>query len=146
MALTVAQAQKLIILKVGDVNPETGEPTTLSDGIVAANIGLLWAAYEGLSSRSRELCIRRDAIEMVIAVLAPRVDYTIKDESVKLHQLIDTYRGKYNAVTKEIEIAGKSSYRRGLPATGLITKVEPDEPVLYPKGPQRFLSEDAIDG
>jgi hypothetical protein len=143
MPLTTQQRQALLVLRVGDVDPETGDPTTQTNGIVAANVALLWEAYADKAAVDpdlQELYARRDALEMVRGVLASQVDFSTENQSVKQSQRVQDYRDRSDAVTAEIQrleaVAAAGGAGGGLPVVGQLT-------TSAPIGPPSALGPDA---
>lgn len=137
MALTAEQAQQLIVLRVGDVDPETGDPTRSTYGVVAMGVALLWAAYADkalIAPRLQDLYVERDAIKMVLGVLANRYDLVSEGESLKRSQVWDHYQKMLDATVVELVKVQTFALGQRRPAVGQITTVEPISPP-WPGGP-----------
>lgn len=119
MAVTELEVKQQIILEVGDVDPQTGDPPMpASAGIIATRIDYLWerhAAWDQVGSGLRELHCRQAAIRLVLGVLAPRrFDFsdTRASLSVRAHQLVESYQQMLEEVCEEIvraKTAGRAS-------------------------------------
>lgn len=139
MALSDTQVQHLIVARVGDVDPATGDPAaTLTAGVVWQHMNDLWDGYANVAAISpglRELYVRRDAIDLVIATISGRVDFTASANlSIRRHQQIDTRLKQREAVEMEIERVEKFALAQRVPAMGQLTTVEPVSPP-FPLGP-----------
>lgn len=118
MPVTSDDVKTQIVLEVGDVNPQTGDPATTpgqpgSDGIVYARIDYLWdryAAWDQVGGGLRELHCRAAGIRLVLGVLAPRRfdnSDTRSGLSVRAHQLVESYQAKLEQTMADIE-SGKA--------------------------------------
>lgn len=131
MPLTAEQAQRLIVLRIGDIDPETGDPTRSTYGVAAMGVALLWDAYADkalIASRLQELYVQRDAIEMVLGVLAVRSDITTDTQTLKRSQVWDHYQKKLDATVGELVKVQTLALGQRRPAVGQITTVEPVSP------------------
>lgn len=109
MPLELDAVQALIIREVGDVNPDTGDPTTAPTGVIAANMDDLWekhAAWDQVRGGIRALYVRRDAIRLVLSVLATRV-YDAADNidglSMRANHIWQHYQQMYDDTVAEIK-------------------------------------------
>lgn len=115
MPVTELEVKQQVILEVGDVDPETGDPPSpASAGIVASRIDYLWerfAPWDTVRIGLRELFCRQAAIRLVLGVLAPRrfdsAD-TRAGLSVRAHQIVDSYQQMLEDVTAEIAAVRKA--------------------------------------
>jgi hypothetical protein len=114
MAVTEQDVKQQIILEVGDVHPQTGDPPALpEDGIIATRIDYLWdryAAWDQVGPGLRELHCRAAAIRLVLGVLSPRrFDHADSRAglSVRAHQLVESYQAMLETTLAAIE-AGKA--------------------------------------
>lgn len=115
MPVTELEVKQQIILEVGDVDPQTGDPPSpASGGIVASRIDYLWerfAAWDQVKVGLRELYCRQAAIRLVLGVLAPRrfdSSDTRGGISIRAHQLVESYQEMLETVQHDIEYARKS--------------------------------------
>ncbi len=136
MAVTAAQIQRLIILRIGD----TG------DGVLAANIAAIWDSYAdkaALYPRLQELYTQREGIDLVMAAARGQVDFgsalelTVKASQEFAHLV--TMRATLDTQIAELERQARAN-RRGVVAP-LVT-VAPESP---PTGPEPFGPLDAND-
>ncbi len=126
MALSDDDVKELIINQVGDVTT-TGAPTTsTSEGVIAVNIDNLWDFYGAVPSRLKYLYVRRDAIELVLARVAPKVNTQIGNLQLSrsqharaLGQMRDALLKRITAVERSIRAAS------AVGAIGVITTVTP---------------------
>jgi hypothetical protein len=120
MPVTAADVQRLIVLKVGDVDPATGDPPLAGGaGMIASNITTLWAARADkayAAPRLQELYVQRDALELVIGILRHYVDITQGDPalSAKQSQRAVVAQQQRDAIQAEIEVVE----RRAIASTG----------------------------
>lgn len=137
MPLSDTEAQLLIVRRIGDVDPETGDPvqptSTGGTGIVLANITRLWAQHASkatLSTTLRDLYVQRDGLDLVIGVLERLVDMVAINGAVslRLSQRIAARQKQRDAVQSEIqriEAALPTSAGTGALAVGPIATVAP---------------------
>lgn len=141
MAALTAE-QNLIIALVGDLDPVTGDvPITPDDGIVAQNIEALWERHENkaaLSPALRAAYVQRDAINLVLTILAPEVDTTPPmGGSVRLQQRVATYQARLAAAQAELQRLESTPgipgglVAIGVPVVGLIARQTPYGPPPY---------------
>lgn len=112
MAITEAEVKQQIILEVGDVDPQTGDPPIpASAGVIAQRIDYLWDRFSAWNPCLRELYCRQAAIRLALGVLAPRrfdSSDTRAGLSIRAHQIVDSYVQMLEATTAEIEVVKKS--------------------------------------
>lgn len=146
MTILDVDAQTLIIRKVGDVDPITGDPLEYGSasiaGVIGQSIDLLWQSHADkaeVAPRLRELYVERDAYDLVIGCLGALVDVTIEGETQRLSQRTDRLMKRQAAVVLEIGVIEKKSLTGRPPVAGAITTVAPISPptgpVFYPWGP-----------
>jgi hypothetical protein len=125
MAITESDVKAQIILEVGDVDPQTGDPPTSGAiGVIAGRIDYLWARYaawDQVAAGLRELYARQAAIRLVLGVLSPR-RFDSSDSraglSVRANQLWEHYSAMLTAVGQEIEQARASAAASGGASSG----------------------------
>lgn len=126
MALTATQAQQLIILRVGDT----------TDGVLAANIALLWASHADKASilpRLQEAYTERDCWRIVAARVRTEVDFAASgDIGIKANQQFTNAQ----AAIKELDAAiaaleARGTARRG----GVVAPIVAVAPETPPTGP-----------
>lgn len=130
MPITVGEVQQQIILEVGDVDPQTGDPPdTPENGIIAIRMNYLWdryAAWDTVAPGLRELLCRQAAIRLVIGVLAPRrfdSSDTRGGVSIRAHQLVESYQQMLEDTTASIKAmkdASRSSAAGGYRGARLV--------------------------
>lgn len=146
MTLSDSDAQTLIVRKVGDIDPVTGDPldygTTPIAGVVGANIALLWSSHSDkaqITPRLRELYVERDAFDLVLGALGALVDYSLEGESVRLSQRVAGIAQRRYRTNVEIEALQKVALNRRAPAVGPILTTAPVSPpttlTINPYGP-----------
>lgn len=146
MALSDADAQTLILRKVGDVDPVTGDPVEYGlvsiAGVVGASMSLLWDSHADkaqIAPRLRELYVERDSYDLILGCLSALVDYTLEGESVKLSQRITNIQKRRDSIQTDIIALQAVALGRRTPAVGLILTVAPISPptgpVIEPFGP-----------
>lgn len=115
MPLDASDIQGLILSEVGDVDPNGDATTDLSVGVIAAQMDNLWerhAAWDQVRGGLRELHVRRDAIRIVLAVLATRV-YDAADNidgaSMRANQIWQHYTDMLKDTEAEITAALKAA-------------------------------------
>lgn len=146
MALSDADAQTLILRKVGDVNPVTGDPVEYGlvsiAGVVGASMTLLWDSHADkaqITPRLRELYVERDAYDLILGCLSALVDYTLEGESIKLSQRVATIQKRRELVNSDLATLQKVALTSRSGVVGLITTTAPlsppTGPVFYPYGP-----------
>jgi len=134
MAVTAAQIQALVILRVGDA----------PDGVLASNIAAIWGSYADKASvypRLQELYTQRACVEIVTARIRAQVDFsTGGDISIRASQQFTALlamRKELDAQLTELETRARGN-RVGV--IGQITAVAPESP---PTGPEPFGPVDA---
>jgi hypothetical protein len=128
--ITAFEIQQQIILEVGDVDPQTGDPPAdPASGIIATRMHYLWdryAVYDQVGPGLRELYARYGAIRLVLGVLSPR-RFSHSDSrsglAVQADQLWQHYRLMLEATAREIQdarraAAGASGSAGSVPAAG----------------------------
>jgi hypothetical protein len=146
MALSDTDAQTLILRKVGDVDPVTGDPVEYGlvsiAGVVGASMALLWNSHADktqISPRLRELYVERDAYDLIIGTLGALVDYTLEGETIHLSQRVDRLTKRRDNVQTQIDTLQAGAFSRQAPVVGPILTVEPISPptgpVMMPFGP-----------
>lgn len=146
MTFTDTDAQTLILRKVGDVDPVTGDPVEYGivsiAGVVGASMSLLWSSHADkaqITPRLRELYVERDAYDLILGCLSALVDYTLEGETERLSQRVATIQKRQDAVQLQITALQTTARKRQVPAVGAITTVAPVSPpmgpVFYPFGP-----------
>ncbi|GAC1326400.1 MAG: hypothetical protein NVSMB2_25500 [Chloroflexota bacterium] len=151
MALADVDTQTLIIRRVGDIDPITGDPleygVTSIAGVIGSSMTLLWSAHADkaqIAPRLRELYVERDAFDLVIAQLGALVDVTIEGETQHLSQRVDRLAKRRYQIEQEITALQKLALARRSGVLGPITTTAPESPPvlqpIYPWGP------DANDG
>lgn len=140
MAIADVDAQTLIIRKVGDIDPITGDPLEYGllsiSGVVGASMALLWDSHADkaqVAPRLRELYVERDSYDLVLGQLGALVDYTLEGESVKLSQRVTGIQKRRDAVQVEIVALQTTARTRRTPVAGLITTVAPVSPPVSPE-------------
>lgn len=135
MTLSDTDAQTLIIRKVGDVNPVTGDPleygSVLIAGVVGASMSLLWDSHADkaqITPRLRELYVERDSYDLIIGCLSALVDYTLEGETVRLSQRVATIQKRRDTTQTEILALQAVALNRRTPVIGAILTVEPISP------------------
>lgn len=126
MALSDDEVKDLIINQVGDVDVNGAPTTSSSAGVIALNIDNLWDFYELIPDRLKYLYVRRDAIELVIARVAPKVNTQIGNLQLSRSQHARALGQMRDALLKRIT-AVERSIRAGtsMGAIGVITVVTP---------------------
>lgn len=159
MPVTEVEVKQQIILEVGDVDPENGDPPVpASAGIVASRIDYLWerfAAWDQVRIGLRELYCRQSAIRLVLGVLAPRrFDSTDSRAglSLRAHQLVDSYQDMLETVTKDIETLKKTpggavgtGVGTGYRSSRLVT-TSPVSPITWPPNPNAMRYGGTVNG
>jgi hypothetical protein len=137
MPLSDTEAQLLLVRKIGDVDPDTGDPVQPTSvggtGIVLANITRLWSSHSSkanLSTTLRDLYVQRDGLDLVIGVLERLVDLVAINGAVnvRLSQRIQARQKQRDAVQSEIqriEAALPSNSSAGRLSVGPIAAVTP---------------------
>ena len=125
MSLSDDDYKDLIISQVGDVDVN-GNPTTSSSlGVIAVNLDTLWDAYEGIPSRLRALYVRRDAIDLVLARVAPQVNTQIGNLQLSRSQYARALGQTRDALLRRIAAVERSIRAKSTTNIGLITTVTP---------------------
>jgi hypothetical protein len=158
--VTELEVKQQLVLEIGDVDPQTGDPPGVGQaGIVASRIDYLWerfAAWDQVGAGLRELHCRQAGIRLVLGVLAPRrfdSSDTRAGLSVRAHQLVDSYQQMLEEVTAEIALrkkgaslggGGQSAYRgaRLVTAAPLEASYPPDPNALRYGGTVNDLEPD----
>jgi hypothetical protein len=146
VTLADTDAQTLILRKVGDIDPVTGDPVEYGlvtiAGVVGASMALLWSSHSDkaqIAPRLRELYVERDAYDLILGALTALVDYTLEGETIKLSQRVATIAKRRVVTQGEIDALQKAALSRHAPAVGPILTVQPISPptgpILYPNGP-----------
>ncbi len=140
MTLSDTDAQTLILRKVGDVDPVTGDPVAYGlvsiAGVVGASMALLWASHADkaqITPRLRELYVERDSYDLILGCLSALVDYTLEGESVKLSQRVTLIQKRRDAVQVEIIALQAVAMGRRTPAVGAILTTAPVSPPTSPE-------------
>lgn len=135
MPIADTDAQMLILRKVGDVDPVTGDPVEYGlvsiAGVVGASMQLLWDSHADkvqITPRLRELYVERDAYDLILGTLSALVDYTLEGETIHLSQRIATIQKRRAATQAEITTLQTTALSRRMPAVGPILTVEPVSP------------------
>lgn len=139
MTILDTDVQALIMRKVGDIDPVTGDPLEYGvvsiAGVVGASIGQLWASHADkaqITPRLRELFVERDAYDLVLGALSALVDVTLEGETVHLSQRIATLTHRRATVDTEILSLEKDAKHRRSASIGPITTVAPISPPTSP--------------
>jgi len=129
MAVTAAQIQALVILRVGDA----------PDGVLASNIAAIWGSYADKASvypRLQELYTQRACVEIVTARIRAQVDFsTGGDISIRASQQFTALLLMRGELDKQIMALEALARGNRTPAIGAITAVAPETP---PTGPDPF--------
>jgi hypothetical protein len=142
--VTELEVKQQIVLEVGDVDPQTGDPPApASAGIIAQRIDYLWerhAAWDQVRVGLRELHCRQSAIRLVLGVLAPRrfdSSDTRAGLSIRAHQLVDSYQQMLETVTADIACARKAGASGTVAGTSAYTgaRLTTKAPVTAPWPP-----------
>jgi hypothetical protein len=124
MPVTAADVQRLIVLRVGDIDPSTGDPPVQGGaGLIASNMPILWslrADKATIGPRLQELYVQRDALDLIVARLREQVDINTGDPvlGVKLSQKVLMAVEQRKATQDEIDrierrVAGGETARVG---------------------------------
>lgn len=132
MTITAADVQRLIVLKVGDLDPATGDPPIVGGaGMIASNISTIWATRADkalIAPRLQELYSQRDALDMIIGtILRHQVDITQGDPSLSVRQnqrVVAAQQQRKDLQTEIDKIETLAQAARG-GAVGQITQQEP---------------------
>lgn len=145
MTLSDTDAQTLIIRKVGDVDPITGDPIEYGlvsiAGVVGASMALLWDSHADkaqITPRLRELYVERDAYDLILGCLSALVDYSLEGESIHLSQRVATLVHRRTLVDADLLSLEKTAMNRRTPVVGMMTTVEPISPPTSPPLPLPF--------
>jgi hypothetical protein len=145
MTLSDTDAQTLILRKVGDVDPVTGDPVEYGlvsiAGVVGASMALLWSSHADkaqVTPRLRELYVERDAYDLILGCLSALVDYTLEGETVKLSQRVAFIQKRRDNTQAEIVALQTVALNRRVPAIGPILTVEPISPPTSLPAPSPF--------
>jgi hypothetical protein len=145
VTLSDADAQTLILAKVGDIDPVTGDPLqgglNRDAGVVGAYIPLLWSSHADktqVSPRLRELYVERDSYDLILGTLSALVDHTFAGETIHLSQRVGTIKARRFNTQLEINQLQKFARGRRAPAVGQILTVEPVSPPTSPPAPTPF--------
>lgn len=131
MPLTVADIQRLITLRVGDIDPNTGDPPQPGGaGMVASNMATIWAAHadKAVVPRLQELYVQRDALDLIIGILRHQVDVVQGDPqlSVRMNQRVSIAQVQREQTQRDIDLVEKrASMARG----GAIGEIKTRQPV-----------------
>jgi hypothetical protein len=133
--ITVADVQRNIVLRVGDIDPSTGDPPVSGGaGFVASNITLWWAANADaavIAPRLQEYRTERDALESLIGTcLRQWVDITQGDPtlSVKLGARVQTAQVQLANVLAKITLIEQRAMAGTGAKVGQLTQREPVSP------------------
>lgn len=89
MAVTEAQVKRIVIGRVGDIDPSTLDPTTLASGLLASNIDLWWEMHADKDlwgPRLRELYTQLECLDAKMAAWAVLIDFSDGATSVSWKQ------------------------------------------------------------
>jgi hypothetical protein len=109
MPVTAADVQRLIVLRVGDIDPATGDPPVQGGaGLIASNMPILWANRGDKATvgpRLQELYVQRDALDLIVARLREQTDINTGDPvlGVKLSQKATMALEQRKATQEEID-------------------------------------------
>jgi len=128
MAVTAADIQRLIVLRVGD-----------PDGVLASNVAAIWGSYADKASvypRLQELYTQRECVELVTARIRAQVDFsTGGDISIRASQQFTALLAMRGELDKQITALEVQARGVRVPVIGAITAVAPESP---PTGPEPF--------
>jgi hypothetical protein len=134
MPVTAADVQRIITLRVGDIDPSTGDPPVAGGaGLVASNMPTLWAIRGDkaqIAPRLQELYVQRDALDLIVAVLRQWVDVVQGDPqlSVKLNQRVTVALEQRKATQDELTLIEQRAMAGTGAKVGQITQREPVSP------------------
>jgi hypothetical protein len=132
--ITAADVQRVITLRVGDIDPATGDPPVSGGaGMVASNISTLWALRSDkalIAPRLQELYVQRDALDLIIPILRHQVDIVQGDPqlSVKQGQRVAAAQQQRIETQNEITLLEDRAQKVRGGAVGQITQREPVSP------------------
>jgi hypothetical protein len=138
---TVAEAQQLIVRRVGDIDPATGDLIDWSraaDGVIAQNMEALWNSHadKAFIPRLREAYVERDAFSLVIAVLGQLVDQSVESVSIKLGDRVVHLMERRDKLQTEIDTLFAASSKQRIPVAGpLLTTAPISAPDFRPVNP-----------
>lgn len=134
MPITAADVQRIITLRVGDIDPATGDPPVAGGaGMVASNISTLWAIRADkalIAPRLQELYVQRDALDLIIPLLRHQVDIVQGDPSLSVRQAqrVAAAQQQRLATQEEITLLEQRAQQARGGAVGQITQREPVSP------------------
>lgn len=141
--ITDLDLQLLLIQRVGDVDPDSGDPVSPlrpnANGIVLQNSERLWnqyVAYRGLhptlGTRLFDAYFMRAATELIIGVLESRVDFSAVGTAmrVSLNQRRARAERFLDTLTDRIDHIECQLQAWALPAHGALTTITPTIPPL----------------
>lgn len=132
--ITADDIQRIIVLRVGDLDPATGDPPVAGGaGMVASNISTLWALRADkalIAPRLQELYVQRDAIDLIIGLLRHQIDVTQGDSTlaVRQNQRVAEAELQRKAVQDEITLVEQRAEKARSGAVAPITQREPVSP------------------
>lgn len=134
MPVTAADVQRIITLRVGDLDPATGDPPVAGGaGMVASNISTLWAIRADkalIAPRLQELYVQRDALDLIIPILRHQVDIVQGDPSLSVRQAqrVAAAQQQRIATQEEITLLEERAQKARSGAVGPISQREPISP------------------
>lgn len=144
-AATATGIKAGLILEIGDVDPSTGGTPAPGDGLLEGAVDGLWdrwAARDLVAAGLRELYVRRSCLELVLAVLIPRL-VDVQDNTaglgIKGSQVVAGYERKLARTQAEIDRIETIAARVGASAIqlGKLAHRSPVEPRIGPNPSNR---------
>lgn len=139
MAITVAQAQQLVIDTVGDCDDQGNPfPDPPSSGVISRNIEAIWESHAGIPAVLQQEYSKRDAIDLVLARIIHMVDTTVDTVRVYKAQRARALMQLRAEVSKNItKYAAGAALGSGAATIAELAAFEPK----YPKTDREFLGE-----
>lgn len=150
MAITDLDNVLLLIQRVGDIDPYTGDPiaplTPGSTGIVMANAERIYHKFSdrlsippaAIGAQIFDHYFMITAIQIIVGILESRVDFAAVGTAmrVNLSQRIKARQDQLDRLTKKLEVLEAQSGAYASGAIGLITQIEP----IFPPVPGQTSS------
>lgn len=136
MAVTTAQVKAIVIGRVGDIDPDTLDPTTQNTGLLATNIDLWWEMHADKDlwgPRLRELYTQLECLDAKIAKLMVLVDFQDGATSVNIKQnqkVAQAQNMRLNVQSRITQL--EQSYAKSYRAGGNLRELTKTAPVMPP--------------
>lgn len=129
----------MVIGRVGDIDPDTLDPTRLSSGLLATQIDLFWEMYadkDFWGPRLRELYTQLECIDAKLAAWSVFVDFQDGATSANIRQsqkiaTLTTMRTNVQARITQLEALYAKTFR-AMGSVKLLTRTAPVMPPVIP--------------